>query len=71
MAAMTTPNGRGQGIRLGVLVSYLRQEEKLILATARARGIDVRPLFDRELFYAVQPEARLAQLIERYAAVFA
>ncbi len=49
MAAMTTPNGRGQGIRLGVLVSYLRQEEKLILAQARARGIDVRPLFDREL----------------------
>ena len=43
-------NGKGaHGVRLGVLVSYLRQEEKLILATARARGIDVRPLFDREL----------------------
>lgn len=35
--------------RLGILVSYLRQEEKLILAAARARGIDVVPLFDREL----------------------
>jgi [lysine-biosynthesis-protein LysW]--L-2-aminoadipate ligase len=42
-------NGSVHGVRLGVLVSYLRQEEKLILATARARGIDVRPLFDREL----------------------
>lgn len=36
-------------LRLGILVSYLRQEEKLILAAARARGIDVVPLFDREL----------------------
>ncbi|HEV2128510.1 MAG TPA: lysine biosynthesis protein LysX [Thermomicrobiales bacterium] len=35
--------------RLGILVSYLRQEEKLILAAARARGIDVIPLFDRDL----------------------
>lgn len=36
-------------LRLGILVSYLRQEEKLILAAARARGIDVVPLFDRDL----------------------
>ena len=36
-------------LKLGILVSYLRQEEKLILAAARARGIDVVPLFDREL----------------------
>ena len=36
-------------LRLGVLVSHLRAEEKLILAAARARGIDVTPLFDREL----------------------
>jgi [lysine-biosynthesis-protein LysW]--L-2-aminoadipate ligase len=34
---------------LGVLVSYLRQEEKLILGAARRRGIEVAPLFDREL----------------------
>jgi [lysine-biosynthesis-protein LysW]--L-2-aminoadipate ligase len=40
---------RGAGLRLGVLVSYLRQEEKLILAAARARGMIVTPLFDREL----------------------
>ena len=36
-------------LRLGVLVSHLRAEEKLILAAARARGIEVTPLFDREL----------------------
>src|SRR5215204_2636579 len=46
---MASLNGNSHGVRLGVLVSYLRQEEKLILATTRAHGIDVRPLFDREL----------------------
>jgi [lysine-biosynthesis-protein LysW]--L-2-aminoadipate ligase len=40
---------RNDGVRLGVLVSYLRPEEKAILAAARERGIDVAPLFDREL----------------------
>ena len=40
---------RTQGIRLGVLVSFLRQEEKLILAAARARGMIVTPMFDRDL----------------------
>jgi [lysine-biosynthesis-protein LysW]--L-2-aminoadipate ligase len=40
---------RGAGLRLGVLVSYLRAEEKLILAAARSRGIDVTPYFDRDL----------------------
>ncbi|MFM8593194.1 MAG: lysine biosynthesis protein LysX [Chloroflexota bacterium] len=34
---------------LGVLVSYLRTEEKLILANARARGLEVTPLFDKDL----------------------
>jgi [lysine-biosynthesis-protein LysW]--L-2-aminoadipate ligase len=37
------------GLRLGVLVSFLRQEEKLILAAARARGMEVTPIFDRDL----------------------
>ena len=37
------------GLRLGVLVSFLRQEEKLILQAARARGMEVTPIFDREL----------------------
>jgi [lysine-biosynthesis-protein LysW]--L-2-aminoadipate ligase len=36
-------------LRLGVLVSHLRPEEKLILAAARARGLAVTPLFDRAL----------------------
>jgi [lysine-biosynthesis-protein LysW]--L-2-aminoadipate ligase len=43
-----TSNGRMK-IRLGVLVSHLREEEKLILAAARNRGMEVIPLFDREL----------------------
>lgn len=50
----TTPNGRTLSLsspktRLGVLISYLRAEEKAILAAARDRGIDVTPIFDREL----------------------
>jgi len=40
---------RGHGLKLGVLVSFLRQEEKLILNAARARDMDVTPVFDREL----------------------
>jgi len=36
-------------LRLGVLVSYLRPEEKLILAAARSRGLDVTAVFDRDL----------------------
>ncbi len=50
----TTANGRAPHVptsllRLGVLISYLRAEEKAILAAARERGIDVTPVFDREL----------------------
>ena len=48
---MTGGGGIGavDDVRFGVLVSYLRPEEKLILAAARARGLHVSPLFDREL----------------------
>lgn len=53
---MTTflPNGHhpradSESPRLGVLVSYLRAEEKLILQAARGRGIAVAPIFDRTL----------------------
>ncbi|MEA2511154.1 MAG: [lysine-biosynthesis-protein LysW]---L-2-aminoadipate ligase [Thermomicrobiales bacterium] len=42
-------NGHHQPLRLGVLVSYLRPEEKLILHAARDRGLDVKPVFDRDL----------------------
>jgi [lysine-biosynthesis-protein LysW]--L-2-aminoadipate ligase len=50
----THPNGRtsllsGRPLKLGVLVSYLRPEEKAILNASRERGIDVTPIFDREL----------------------
>jgi [lysine-biosynthesis-protein LysW]---L-2-aminoadipate ligase len=45
----TGPNGVCQPLRLGVLLSYLRPEEKLILQAARVRGLDVAPLFDRDL----------------------
>ncbi|MCC6705589.1 MAG: 30S ribosomal protein S6--L-glutamate ligase, partial [Thermomicrobiales bacterium] len=33
--------------RLGVLVSHLRLEEKLILQAARDQGVEVTPVFDR------------------------
>ena len=49
-----SPNGHAPfplsgPVRLGVLVSYLRAEEKAILAAARGRGIEVAPIFDRQL----------------------
>lgn len=44
-----TPLIDQSGLKLGVLVSWLRQEEKLILASARARGMEVTPIFDRNL----------------------
>ncbi|HET9659931.1 MAG TPA: lysine biosynthesis protein LysX [Thermomicrobiales bacterium] len=40
---------RGAGVRLGVLVSHLRMEEKLILEAGRKRGLEIGPLFDRKL----------------------
>ena len=48
------PNGRrphatSRPTCLGVLVSYLRPEEKSILAAARDRGIEVTPIFDRQI----------------------
>jgi [lysine-biosynthesis-protein LysW]--L-2-aminoadipate ligase len=46
-AAITTNTGAAP--RLGVLVSHLRAEEKLILAAARARGVETLTLSDRAL----------------------
>jgi [lysine-biosynthesis-protein LysW]---L-2-aminoadipate ligase len=54
----STSNGRSK-TRLGVLVSHLREEEKLILNAARSRGIEVTPLFDREL--VIDLSARTAE----------
>ncbi len=42
-------NGRGTSFRLGMLVSHLREEEKMILSAARNRGIIVEVLQDRKL----------------------
>jgi [lysine-biosynthesis-protein LysW]--L-2-aminoadipate ligase len=42
------PSASAAAIRLGVLVSHLRTEEKAILTAARQRGVAVTPLFDRE-----------------------
>jgi len=39
----------GAAPHIGVLVSYLRAEEKMILANARERGIPITPLFDKDL----------------------
>src|SRR4051795_10956625 len=36
-------------IRFGLLITYLRTEEKLILDRARKRGLDVTTLLDRQL----------------------
>jgi len=43
------PRPASASARLGVLVSYVRPEEKAILAAARDRRIDVVPIFDRDL----------------------
>jgi [lysine-biosynthesis-protein LysW]--L-2-aminoadipate ligase len=36
-------------VRLGVLVSHLRVEEKLILDAGRSRGLTIEPVFDRKI----------------------
>ena len=36
-------------IRLGVLVSHLRTEEKAIFASARRKGMNITPIFDRKI----------------------
>lgn len=43
------PAANGRTVRLGVLVSHLRAEEKMILQAARERGVEVTPVFDRQL----------------------
>ncbi len=45
----TSTNVRQRNIRLGLLVSHLREEEKTILSAARNRGIAVEVLQDRRL----------------------
>lgn len=38
-------------MRLGVLLSQVRTEEKLILQAARERGVEVEKIYDREVFF--------------------
>jgi [lysine-biosynthesis-protein LysW]--L-2-aminoadipate ligase len=38
-------------LKLGILLSQVRTEEKLILQAARKRGIDVVKIYDRELYF--------------------
>src|SRR4051794_2109295 len=38
-----------RSIKFGLLITYLRDEEKLILGRARARGLDVTTLLERQL----------------------
>ncbi len=38
-------------LKLGMLVSHLRTEEKAILAAAAARGVTVERVFDREVYF--------------------
>ena len=49
MTPPPAPSTQHPVLRLAVLVSYLRPEEKLILTAARGRGLAVTPLFDRDL----------------------
>lgn len=41
-------------MKLGMLVSHLRTEEKAILAAATARGITVERVFDREVYFDLE-----------------
>jgi hypothetical protein len=47
----------------------IRAWQQRLADTARDEALD-RDLFDRELFYAIQPTERLKELIERYRAKF-
>ena len=48
----------------------IRAWEERLAQTVKDEAQD-RDLFDRELFYGIQPRARLQGLIERYRAEFA
>jgi hypothetical protein len=41
------------------------------LAAAKSRAREEQSVFDRELFYALQPRERLEQMIARYDGAFA
>ena len=41
-------------MKLGMLLSNVRMEEKAILAAAKARGIEVERIFDDEIFFDLE-----------------
>lgn len=45
---MSTP-ANSSTARIGMLVSHLRQEEKMLLQAGRDRGYEITPIFDRKL----------------------
>ncbi len=45
----TMSNGRHEFPHIGLLITYLREEEKLILRAARARGLEITTLLERKL----------------------
>lgn len=57
-------HGKHSPMRLGVLVSHLREEEKLILAAAAERGFETQVLQDRSLMLDLtSPEPPLVDLV--------
>ncbi len=58
-----TGNGTAAPLRLGLLISHLRPEEKAILAAARARGLAVTTMIDRDLVLDINaPDAAASGL---------
>jgi [lysine-biosynthesis-protein LysW]--L-2-aminoadipate ligase len=49
VAATSHQNGRHELPHIGLLITYLREEEKLILRAARARGLQITTLLERKL----------------------
>ena len=49
-----------RSIRFGLLITYLREEEKLILKRARARGLDVTTLLERQLVLDINAKTAAA-----------
>lgn len=46
---MSITSSGGRAPKVGLLITYLRDEEKLILAAARRRGVDITTILDRAL----------------------
>jgi hypothetical protein len=58
---------RAQAVRIDPSITTWQQR----MSEATRRSVDEQGMFDRELFYAIQPRQRLVGLIEQYAGKFA